>query len=309
MLSRVLRAAAAAAPARAVVAAALALALAAVPRPLAAQDLLAQARALYDRGRLDSALTIIRRSAEQEPNRAEAHYWLGMIAAGKAQNSGGLGRVTNASRSKAGFSRAVQLSPDNPDYLEGLVMFLGNAPGLFGGNRDSAIVLAERVRRLDEVRGTFLLANLLRRGTERQRPRADSLVDAISRARAGDRTVQIGAAQYFAGTQRPDRALPLFERVAARDSTDLVARYGVARNLVVLLRDPRRAQGILRWVIANNPRTGDERIEPAAPWWRLGQTWVQLGQPDSARSAYQHSLEINARFEQARRSLDSLARR
>ena len=50
-------------------------------------------------------------------------------------------------------------------------------------------------------------------------------------------------------------------------------------------------------------------MEPAAPWWRLGQTWVQLGQPDSARTAYQHALEVNARFEQARRSLDSLSRR
>ena len=206
MLLRTLRAAAPAALALAIVAAALALALAAAPSPLAAQDLLAQARALYDRGRLDSALTLIRRAAEQEPNRAEAHYWLGMIAGRKAQNSGGLGRIASASRSKAGFSRAVQLNPDNPDYLEGLVMFLGNAPGLFGGNRDSAIVLAERVRRLDEVRGTFLLANLLRRGTDRQRPRADSLVDAISRSRPGDRRVQIGAAQYLAGARRPDCA-------------------------------------------------------------------------------------------------------
>jgi cytochrome c-type biogenesis protein CcmH/NrfG len=88
-----------------------------------------------------------------------------------------------------------------------------------------------------------------------------------------------------------------------------VARYGVARNLVMLRRDPARAQGILRWVIANNPRTGDERVEPAAPWWRLGQTWVQLGQPDSARAAYQRSLEVNPGFQQVRRSLDSLSRR
>ena len=289
--------------------AALALLAISAPPALVAQDMVAQARALFDRGRLDSSLTLVRRAAEQEPSRAEAQYWLGMIAGRKAQTSGGLGRVTNAGRSKGGFQRAVQLEPDNPDYQEGLARFLGFAPGLFGGNRDSAIVLAERVRRVREVQGTFLLVDILRQGNDRQKARADSLVDAVARSRPAERTVLIGAAFHYSGTQRPDRALPMYERLVARDSTDLVARFGVARSLVALRRDPTRAQAILRWVIANNARAGDEGVPPAAPWWRLGQTWVQLGVPDSARAAYQQALEILPRFEQARRSLDSLSRR
>ena len=65
----------------------LAVALIAPLRPLDAQDGLAQARALFERGRIDSALSLIRREAENRPDHAETQYWLGRIAGEKARRS------------------------------------------------------------------------------------------------------------------------------------------------------------------------------------------------------------------------------
>ncbi len=266
-----------------------------------------RAQAMLRRNQLDSALATIQAAVDAEPDRAEAHYWLGEIAGSKAGAAGGLGAMGFARRSRAGFARAVELAPDSVRYLAGLAGYLAQAPGIAGGNRDSALVLAERVRRVDESRGTFLVVSVLRRGNELDRARGDSIIEAFGRSRPTDRVAQLSVAGHWSQTDRPERALAVFESVLARDTTDVVARFGVARSLVVLRRDPARAQASLRHVLARPvPPAGEPTFTAAAAWWRLGQTFVQLGLPDSARAAYEQSLRLSPQFRQARASLDSL---
>jgi tetratricopeptide (TPR) repeat protein len=281
------------------------------PLPATAQDGLSQARSLFDRGRIDSALALIRQEADRRPDHAETHFWLGRIAGQKARQSGGLGRVTNAGRSKSGFSRAVQLEPNNLDYLEALARYLMEAPGVMGGDRDSAIALAERIRRERPAAGTDLLTDILIRGDEREKARADSLIAALDRASPTDLGVLRRVASHWARRGRPALALGAFERIVAREPEDGVAQLLVGQFLVVMGREPRRAQAHLRQAIDRwvppTPQRGGYPVEWA--WWRLGQSYVQLGNVDSARACYAEALRVNARFEQARRSLDSLNRR
>ena len=49
-----------------------------------AQDLLVQAKAAAERGAMDTALTILERAVDVEPNRAEAHFWLAEVAGTEA---------------------------------------------------------------------------------------------------------------------------------------------------------------------------------------------------------------------------------
>jgi tetratricopeptide (TPR) repeat protein len=290
--------------------AALALLAVAAPAALQAQSLYEQARAAFARNQLDTAYNLIQRAAEAEPNRAEVHAWLGQIAGRKAQRGGFPGGFGAARKCKAGYSRAVALEPGNLDYLEGLAEFLSQAPGIVGGDRDSALVLAERIRRSDEARGTFLMADVLRRGNARWKARADSVLDAYAGAHAADRTAQLSVANSFARNQQDARALPFFERLAARDTSDALARYGLGRTLVVLKREPRRAQPHLWFASrAPAPAAGQPSIAAGAPWWRLGQSYVQLGIPDSARICFERALQLNPQLRQARQSLDSLSRR
>jgi tetratricopeptide (TPR) repeat protein len=276
--------------------------------PLAAQGALERARALAGRGQFDSALSVIEPAARAEPDNAELHYWLGEIACSRAGQIGGLGALSTARKCKAAYSRAVELAPDSVRYLRGLAGYVSQAPGIAGGDRDSAIVLAERVMQLDEAQGTFLLAGMLWRGNRGQKARADSLVEAFSRGHS-DRMQQLRVAGYWAQTERTERALVVVERLLSRDSTDVVARYSAARSLVVLRRDPERAIAHLRYILARPLPSGDgPSYSPAGAWWRLGQAFVQLGQPDSARAAYEQSLRFQPELRQARMSLDSLNR-
>jgi tetratricopeptide (TPR) repeat protein len=277
--------------------------------PLCAQSLYDRAQAAYQRNQVDSAYDLIQLAAEAEPNRAEVQWLLGDLACTKAGRVGGLSAFGLARKCKAGFSRAVELAPDSLKYLEALASYLSQAPGIAGGDKDSAMKLAELVRQRDDVRGAFLLAGLWWPGSAESKARSDSAIEAVARAHGGDRSVQWRVAGWWSGTNRGERALAAYEGIVARDPKDAVARFFVGRQLVLLKREPRRAQEHLRFAAAAAvpaAAPGAYTFTLGAPWYRLGQTYVQLGMPDSARICFERALQINPQLDAARASLDSL---
>jgi tetratricopeptide (TPR) repeat protein len=279
------------------------------PPPLAAQDLLHQARAAAERGSIDTAYTLLQRAVEAEPDRAEAHFWLGQVAGTRAAQHRSLGSYFLARRAKRAFGRAVQLEPGNPAYLEGLGRFLAMAPGIVGGDRDSARALGERLLSIDPMRGTFLLVQLHARSTPAGRARADSLVEAFAAHPSGGREGQVRLGVYFV-RGRPDRALPIGERLVAADSADALGHLVLGSALVALRRDPAAAARHLHYALDHPPpvTTDGRQYWPPILWYMLGQAHLQLGQPDSARAALERALRLSPGFRPAKQALDSLAR-
>ena len=245
-------------------------------------------------------------------------FWLGEIAAFHARSAGlGLTGFAAARRAKAGFAAAVRLAPDDPDYLQGFAEFLAQAPRLAGGNRDSALALAVHLRRVDPVRGTVVLADILHRGSARARARADSLIARLVLEYPADLVAQGGAGNYYATTGRPALGVLLYQGLVDRDSTDGAARYGLARVLVMARSQPRRAQAQLRYVLAHAAAVVAQAATPGAPgrrfwfsppdaWVLLAHTYEQLGLGDSARVCFDHALAMDPEYTPARAGRDSL---
>jgi tetratricopeptide (TPR) repeat protein len=277
--------------------------------PLSAQSLYDQAQSARGRGQVDSAYELIQRAAELAPNAAEVQFLLGDIACQKAGTASAFSAFGLARKCKAGFARAVELAPDSLGYVAALASFLAQAPGIVGGDKDSAQKLIGLVRARDEVRGVMLQAGLWWAGSAASKARADSAMDAMGRSRQADRVAQFRVAQWWEQTQRLERALVVYEGMTARDPRDPVARFFVGRSLVLMKRDPRRAQEALRFAAAATlpaPGTTALTFAPGAPWYRLGQTYEQLGMRDSARICFRRAFEINPQLDAARASLDSL---
>jgi tetratricopeptide (TPR) repeat protein len=284
-----------------------------VPTPsLRAQDLLVAARSAAERGSLDTAYTILLRAVEAQPGRAEAHFWLAEVAGTLAIEKWALSAFFLAKRSKREFLRAVQLEPRNPLYLEGLGRYLARAPGIVGGDRDSARALAVNLLSIDQMRGTSLLVEVLWRSRlPADRVRADSLIEAFARSGSGGREGQVRLAMFFARSGKPERALPVGERLVAADSTDALGAWVLGATLVTLRRDPRQAARRLRWALDHPPpiTTDGREYWPPAVWWYLGQAYAQLGQADSARTCYNEALRLAPKFKPARAAMDSLSLR
>jgi tetratricopeptide (TPR) repeat protein len=280
--------------------------------PLSAQSLYDQSLAARGRGQVDSAWELIQRAAELAPNAAQVQFLLGDIACQKAGTASAFSAFGLARKCKAGYSRAVELAPDSLGYVAALASYLGQAPGMVGGDKDSAQKLIALVRAKDEVRGVMLEAALLWAGNTASKARADSVIDAVGRSHPADRMAQFRVAQWWEQTRRLERSLAVYEGMAAHDPKDPVASFFVGRSLVLLKRDPRRAQENLRVAAAATvPAQGTTPLTFAlgAPWYRLGQTYEQLGMSDSARICFRRAVEINPRLDAAKASLDSLKER
>jgi tetratricopeptide (TPR) repeat protein len=277
--------------------------------PAHAQDLLVQAQAAAERGAMDSAYTILVRAVDREPGRAEAHFWLGQVAGTRAAEHRTIHSFFLARRAKKAFGRAVQLEPENPAYLEGLGRFLALAPGIVGGDRDSARVLGQHLLRIDRMRGTFFLAQFLGRATPADHLRAEALIEQFAARPSGGREGEVRLGLYFA-RGRPERAIPIGERLVAEDSTDALGHLVLGSALVALRRDPAAAVRHLRWAIQHPPPITTDGREYWAPlvWYVFAQAHSQAGETDSARAAFQETLRLEPGFRRARTAMDSLLR-
>ena len=242
-------------------------------RPAAAQDLLPLARAAAEHGNMDSAYTLLRGA-------------------------------------KRAFGRAAQLEPRNPQYLEGFGRYLSAAPGIVGGDKDSARSLGEYLLSVDPRRGTFLLVGLLRRGNDRDKARGDSLIDVFAAHPTGGREGLVRLGLHFL-RGRPERALPVGERLVAENAADPLGRLVLGGALVALRREPEAAARHLRWALDHPPSvvTDGRQYWPPSIWFRLGQAYLQMDRPDSARAAMQEALRLEPGFRPAKQALDSLTRR
>jgi tetratricopeptide (TPR) repeat protein len=286
--------------------------LLAVVRGAFAQDLLFEARAVAERGSMDSAYTLLKRAVEAEPSNAAAHFWLAQVAGTRAAHVWAVSAFFMAKRAKREFERAVQLDPTNARYLEGLGRYLARAPGIVGGDRDSARALAVNLNRIDPMRGTSLLVELLWRSpAPADRARADSLIEAFAAHPSGGREGQVRLAMFFSRTGKAERALPIARQLVADDSSDAVGRWLLGGTLVKLRRDPAAAARNLRWALDHPPpiTTDGREFWPPAVWWYLGQAYAQLGRADSARSCYREALRLEPRFRPAKAAMDSLTLR
>jgi len=289
-----------------VVVACLAVALAG---PARSQDLLVQARGAAERGAMDTAYTLLLRAVDRQPARAEAHFWLGQVAGTRAAEHRNLSSYFLARRAKKAFGRAVQLEPENPAYVEGLGRFLAMAPGIVGGDRDSARALGEHLLRLDRMRGTFFFAMYMGRGSPADRAHGEALIEQFAAHPSGGREGQVRLGLYLV-RGRPERALPIGERLVGEDSTDALGRLVLGSALVALKRDPAAAVRHLRWAVQHPPpvTTDGRQYWPPIVWYLLGQAHTQVGAPDSARAAFAETLRLEPGFRRARSAMDSLLR-
>jgi len=279
---------------------------------LRAQDPLVAARSAAERGAMDTSLTILLRAVDAQPNRAEAHFWLAEVAATLADRHRNLRSFFLAKRAKKAFARAVQLEPQSPVYLEGLGRYLARAPGIVGGDRDSALAVAVVLNRLDRMRGVSLMVELdVSNGSPAALVAANALIESFAAKPSGGRQGLVRLAGFYTSTRHVDRALSIGEGLVADDSADAVGRYVLGEALVTLRRDSRAAVRHLTWAIAHPPAitTDGEQYWPPMVLWRLGQAYTQMHEPDSARAAWQEALRLQPGFRPVKASLDSLRRR
>ena len=84
-----------------------------------------------------------KKAIELDATNSNYHLWLAQTNGIRAQKANIFNKLSPAKKSKKYFELAVKLDENNIEAREGLILYLLNAPGIAGGNRDKALEQAQ----------------------------------------------------------------------------------------------------------------------------------------------------------------------
>jgi len=108
-------------------------------------------RSLFVACEFQEAARTFERSLADQPQSAFLHYWLGKSYARLAEVSSPLSAPKNARKARRNLERAVQLDPENQEYLQELFEFYLDSPEWFHGGLNRAATLQERISQQSDI--------------------------------------------------------------------------------------------------------------------------------------------------------------
>ena len=172
---------------------------------------------------LDGAATLAERAAELDPRSADYQDLLFEVYGSQAQQASILRQAGLARKCKKAVDRAIELDPKHIEALIGSMLYLYQAPGLFGGDKKRALAIPGLIGAFNPGRGHLAQARLDL--MEKQPAKAR---ESYRKAVAADPNLQLA------------RVL-LSRSLASQDAPDLPRAEAEARQAVRI--DPKRVNG------------------------------------------------------------------
>jgi tetratricopeptide (TPR) repeat protein len=117
---------------------------------LANESLLEIAQQAFAKEQLETAQTYIEKALQQHPEKPDALYLAGRIAAKQAQQANIFSKLSYAKDAKNYFEQALSIAPQHRDAIVGLIRFHQEAPVLAGGEKESIPDLVAQLKQVDE---------------------------------------------------------------------------------------------------------------------------------------------------------------
>lgn len=265
-----------------------------------------QARAAYDRDDLDEAADLMEKALKLDPDNCEYHWVRGDLQGARAQKGSIFTKISKAKSCKKHWKQAVELCPDSLKYLEGLMYFNLQAPGIAGGNKDEAERLLQEIYARDSTRGYLGQANFAIKDEDYERAKdiyrrlLDNGPDSIEALRGLGNLYNYHLKDYRG-------AHSYYKRVLAAEPEDWESVYQAARTSILSEKSSAETITLMRRYLTHPA----EKNLPghAAAYWRMGMAHEQLGDLDSAKICYEASLKIEPDYKDAKKALKALKKK
>src|SRR5579872_2785090 len=275
-------------------------------------------------GERDAALPLAERTVKLDPNNSLYHAEFAQALGEVIDHSTLAQQIKLGNQLKAELQAALALDPNNVDALLLQHSIYHNAPAIFGGSKEKARQVEDKIAQIDPVQGYFLQAQLA--GEAQQNDRIEPLYRKAVEADPNSYLARIRLAFYCLRAARkfadpetnarealrinPGRAdaydLPVAALVQqskwadleaaltrGRESVpdDLKPSFNAAVRLVTRGVELDRAARYLNTYLSQEP----ELFAPSHAFahWRLGQVFEKQGNAAGAASEYQASLKLD----------------
>jgi tetratricopeptide (TPR) repeat protein len=293
------------------------------------------ARRLFDAGNYAAAIAALKSAIAQNPNDAQAHYWLGRsyyetknidnaVTEGErsvaldAKNSDyhrWLGEYYGeqadrqhsyflARKVKKEFEDAVKANPSNIEARRDLEEFNIQAPWIVGGSKDAAREQVDAIAAIDPVEGHLARA-VYDAEVLKKTDLADNEYHLALDAHPAKIDPYIEIADVYRQLNRPaDMELPLQGAEKVKPGDPRIGFYRAVQRILAN-NQASSSEPLLKSYLATTPDRSDWPSHASARYW-LGRVYEQQGKRQEAAEQYRAALQLDSGYKDARTRLQSL---
>ena len=164
----------------------------------------------------DEAEDWIERAMKASPEDPAVQFTYARVMVAQAQSSV-FSALKYAKKARSAMIKAVDLAPENISYLKFLMNYYLFAPSIAGGDTEQALVLAERLRKLDAVEG--MLADIAVAQRDENEAQKTALLAQALETYAGDSRVHTSAGFMQMQEENYDAAFQQFVLATAAEAS------------------------------------------------------------------------------------------
>jgi tetratricopeptide (TPR) repeat protein len=288
-------------------------------------------------GDLDGATKLAEKAVQLDGKNARCHYQLGELYGQAAEKAGIFRQLGLAHKFRSETEAAIALDPNYVDAREAMMEFYLQAPGIAGGDKKKAAVIADEIGRINPVRGFLVQARLAREQKDVAKEEASFSKAVQADPRSYEAAVSLGnfyaqrakkydlaekhlhdamqidpgraganavLAQVYAVQQRWNDLDGLLARAEKNVPDDFASYYQAGKTILLQGNDFARAERYFRKYLTQEPE-GDTP-DQAAAHWRLGLVLEKQGRKNDAISELQTAVNMKPEFEPAKKDLKRL---
>ncbi len=209
----------------------------------------------YMDGQYKSSTTYLERAVTEDSLNSSYYDWLGKAYGRRAEQSCFLTALAYAQKTREFFEKAAVLDEANQEALGDLFEYYLEAPGIVGGGIDKAEKVAERIRRLNQVEGHYVLARIAEK--RRDAPTAEREYRTAMQLAPGDIGRVIDLASFLSTQGRYQESEELFNLAGQMAPNSPKLLFARAASYVRTGRKLPEARALIQRYIATQ-RTPDD---------------------------------------------------
>jgi len=235
-----------------------------------------QAQAAFEQDDLDEAADLMEEALNLDPDNCEYHWVRGDLQGARAQKASIFTKFSKAKSCKKHWERAVEICPDSVKYLEGLMAYYLQAPGIAGGSKEKARQLLPLIYARDSTRGCLAEANISIKNEDYEAAR--NIYDRV--LTTGQDTLNVLRALgnlYNYSLKEYDQAHTYYLRVLAVEPEEWGIIYQAGRTAILSGKSTREAiEHMRRYLTTLLARTSRAMPPHIGGWeWPMS-NWVTL---------------------------------
>ena len=183
-----------------------------------------------------------------------------------------------------------------------MIQYYNEAPGIVGGSTEKAMEHATILKSQDKYRGYEFMAQIF----EKQKKYDLAEQEFVSAVKEFPDSLRghYRLGYFYQRMEKWDNAFELFEQIITDSTENWGAWYQLGRTGALSGQNLERSELAFKKYLSWQP--DENNPSHAAARWRLGLIYEHKGEKNLARREYQASLQLDPKFEQAKKALKKL---